>query len=382
VRSFLSAAVVGFAAFVACAPLHAQTSSCDVGTFQQRLRNRYFLDSCWNENKALQQRVERAKANVKPKDEPPSGLAARAREQLILLRREVDARVPTRDYADALKKSLDEAIAQLALLPGIDSLDAAETYRALQTDTWKLDAAPTVPGGQPQKYLRDSGCAAERDSNTKCREVFQRAVEYSDDLLAAGYVIGVLHEKAIKDGYDQAVLREKRWHAYLYDTQFQYWWELGLNRWREETCFDSFVFKCDKQGRDADGNPLGFRDPPTNRAVFFHPDVGVQYLDAEPKGDKFKPALVVQWFGYQWWDWKDNSDKVHGLRGLSFASTISDNANYKALGWGAHIQINEYALAFTSHSGKLAITLNLQLGDKISKLNDEWADKLKKAKGK
>lgn len=378
-RSFRNAAHAGFAALLLSAAVHAQPSDCELGTFGERLLNRYLLQSCWDKNKALQERVKGIETQFKRPDDPPASWIGRAREQLDLLLAEVQKREPKPVYAP-LVQSLNEATAQLGILPDMSSLGARQTYRALQIDTWKADAPLDLPGGIATKYLTASGCSDKTAPDAKCAAVFQRAVDLGDDVFVAASVVGLLHEDRAKKFHEDAVLHEKRWHAYLYDTQFQYFWELGLNRWLEETCFDSFIFKCDKQKRDPKGTPIGPREPPTHRAILLHPDIGVQYIDAEPKGERFKPALVIQWFGYQWWDWKDNSDKISGLRGLSFASTISDNANYKALGWGAQIQINEYAVAFTSHSGKLGITLNLQLGDKISKLNTESADKLKKLK--
>jgi hypothetical protein len=391
VRSSRNAATAVFAAsLLFCAPVHAQSSKCDTGPVVLRLVDRYTAE-CLKDNEALQKRKKSIESAFERKDEASASWPGRAREQFQLLLEEVQKRATSPPYADALKDSLNDAIVQLSLLPDMAALAARETFPSLQTNTWRTSVRPSrAPGGLAASHLRDTDarCVDENDPGTdpKCRAAFGRAVQVGDDVFIAGTIIAKLHAPEAKRFHDLAALREKRWHAYLYDTQFQYWWELGLNRYLEENCADRYLLpligkKCDKQERDKDKNPLGFREPPEYRAVFLHPDVGLQYLDAEPHGDRLKPALVIQWVGYQWWKWKENEAKINSLRGVSFVSTISDNASNKTIGWGAQIQLGEYAVAFTGHRSKLAITLNLQLGDKISKLNEEWADKLKRLKG-
>lgn len=386
-RSFPSAlAALIAASFALCAPLHAQPAKCEKGAVVLRLVDRYSKE-CIEHNDALQKRKKEIEAAFERKDESSASWTGRAREQLGALLRQADTSNPP--YQGPLTQSLKEAIAQISLLPDLTSLAARETYPALQLDTWNVGPRRNQrPDGLGASTLYDASpaCADENDAGTSatCRQAFDRAVQVADYVYLAGQVMVALHKSQGKSFHELATLREKRWHAYLYDTQFQYFWELGLNRWREETCFDRAIValfdECKRPVRDKHDNPLGFREPPTNRAIFLHPDIGLQYIDAEPDGDRFKPTLLIQWFGYQWWDWKDNSEKITGLRGVSFVSTLSDNATAKTLGWGAMFQVNQYAVAFTGHGSKLAVTLNLTLGDKISKLNDDWANKLKRLK--
>jgi hypothetical protein len=377
--AIVAAALVVFAAFDA----HSQ-SVCDRGPFRERLEDRYVNPICLKENAATEKRVEAVDAAFKSKDETSATWRERAREQLRLLLSEVNKRPATLPYVDVLKQALDEAVAQLNLLPTMDDLAHRTTYPALQIDTWKPSSrASNRPGGLAAKHMNDTGCIDNTGTDPKCRDAFRRATEIGDDVFVAAEIISRLHEPQGKKFEQLAALREKRWHAYLYDTQFQYFWELGLNRWREETCFDRYLVRlfgreCKEQKRDEYDNPLGFREPPDHRAIFLHPDVGLQYIDAEPNGDRLKPALIIQWFGYQWWRWNDNEAQISKLRGISLVSTVSDNVSSDTLGWGVMIQVDQYAVAFTGHGSKFALTLNLQLGDKISKLNEEWADKLKR----
>jgi hypothetical protein len=372
-------------ALTGAAPVRAQ-ALCDSGTFEERLELRYGNPECLKATQARRRAVSDAFARLE--DKAPAAWMRKAGEEYAALLREVEASPRQAPYAESLKTQLATAIAQVQGLPGPHALAEREKFRALQIGFWRnVTVLNNTPGDLAARLLRDASCLDKTETDAACSAAFGRASAIGDDVLVAGQITSLLHAIARQDFIDQARLREARWHAYLYDTQFQHWWELGINRHLEEKCpgqLHGYVApligrKCEPPARDPQGNPLGFRETPTYRGVFLHPDVGLQYLRHEPRGDRFKPSVVFQWVGYQWWKWQGDGAKITDLRGVSLVSTLSDNVAHKRLGWGAMVQYESYAVAFTSHSGKLAITLNLQLGGRISRLNEEWADRLKRA---
>jgi hypothetical protein len=134
--------------------------------------------------------------------------------------------------------------------------------------------------------------------------------------------------------------------------------------------------ECRELKRDPHGNPLDWREPPSFRAIALHPDIGFMYDQNDPKGSRTNVALVFQWFGYQWWEWETN--KVKDLRGLSIVSTVADNAVGYPVGLGLQAQYGKYAFAVTTHGGKPIYTLSLNLLERLSSLDEQASDFLRR----
>ncbi len=248
------------------------------------------------------------------------------------------------------------------ILSGLNELITASKPHPdrLSFNQWKLEEGLEV-GGIPFTILATNKCDSETPaSNKACEETYQRAILYASFIHQIGAAVNQYNTEARQGMHAEYVAREERWHSYLYDTQFQYAWELMANRYIDVNIRDS--------KRDAFKNLIESREPPRNKGIFLHPDIGLQYIRSQPQGQQIKPALIFQWIGYQQWTWTGNY--VSDIRGISLASTISDNASASRMGWGIQLQYDDYAVALTSHNGVVAVTLNLKLIDRMSTLNN------------
>jgi hypothetical protein len=275
------------------------------------------------------------------------------------------------------ERKLDQFVNDVKRLKSVDdwgALDAA-TPAAFLPDYWKVDGTVRPdPGGLPAKYLSDEQCLA-ADPSDRCESVFGRAVALADEVFLVDELVSIMTARQRSNFAAEAASREARWHAYLYDAQFEYWWELALNRYAEVKCPRWLRWDCETPPRDKFDNGLGFRKPPNNKLMLLHPDVGLEYLNHEPAGQRLKPVLIFQWIGYQRWQWQH--DAVSGLKGIAVVSSVADTASTKRFGNGLQLQWQKYAVAVTSHGGYVGVTISRSLIDQIQTVNPEWADKLR-----
>lgn len=361
------AAVLAFAAGA-----WAQEPACESGKYQQRLLLRY-EDACRAKNEALLRRLEAVAKGFYGADAAKKGWNDILREQLQGQATQLPqpAAPGAAPFVDTLRARLARAIAAAEAAQFDDD--------ALQIDFWGPFDADETPGPD---YLDARGCSDKTEDGAGCEAAYAQAAQIADSMFTVKNVVAAYHGPERDKLRSQLALRGDRWEAYLYGTQFQYWWELGANRYLAEECprYHAMVAaavgkKCEKTVRDDRGNVIAWRNPPEYKAILLHPDVGVQYGRAQPKGDRLKPTLVFQWLGYQWWDW--DGGKATALRGVALVSTVSDNKSGHTLGHGVQVQVNGYAVALTAHGGRAAITISLNLAEKLSKVNEDAANKLK-----
>ena len=376
-------------------PLHAAVDPCNAGANAERLQQRYENEACRKALKNLQQ----IEADVFKGFGPYEGESSfdawpgKAAEQLKRVQVAVGddlraAQASGQARYLARLGQLDERV-RLAVtgsndLTTLNDLSSAAAPRELLPAFWRVSGDPADTRGElAVKYLEDENCLDARAGDARCERVFTDATRIADHTYAAAQVVGRLHYPLRREFRAQAEQRTERWSAYLYDAQFQYWWELVFNRYLEEQCpsgLNSFVSRliskeCEAPKVDRFGNELGFRDAPDYRATLLHPDIGVMYLDDEPKGERFKPAIVVQAIGYEWWQWRGS--KIEDRRGAALVVTAADNSRVDGLGYGVQLRWNSYALAVTDHDGKLAVTLNLDLTKYLGTVSPKYAEELK-----
>lgn len=357
--------------FGLCSFLHPSRGyaapSCE-GQYRFCFRNELSLSQLQKRNPSLWSDIQRKKTLV-AKTEPNAQRAQVAADALVGVKNELGAiadRTPAlKTVIDALLKDLDATI-DWYRLAGVNAVPGDKTPVALER--WKIEPGSTDPGGAPEQWLKSVGCWAIEASNA-CAGNYSAAIELGGQILV---VLGVIDEfNSPQRAKNLTALQDRlaRWDAYLYGTQFQYVWELMFNRWLDN--------KFREVPRDDFGNDIGLREPPYNRAVALHPDIGLQLIRGQPKGDRIAPAVTFQWLGYLQWRYKET--RVDGLKGISLVSTIADHRGAPAVGTGLMFHWNDYSFAFTSHGGNLAFTFNLKLGDRMSTVNDEWAKEIKKA---
>ena len=226
-------------------------------------------------------------------------------------------------------------------------------------------------GAAPKEWLRRKNCWSVTQKNrvNDCEDEFIKARKLGESIVYVGTVVDKYYVTPRGELLDKLKIREAEWNAYLYATQFQYPWELMLNRYKDNKSAE----------RDDYGNEIGIREAPKKKRIFLHPDVGVQYVSGQVKGEHLIPTLTFQWCGIQKWD-SYSENGIVGLRGVSLVTTVADHKNVSSIGHGLMAHYNSYSVALTSHSGKLAITLNLNLASGLSKINNDLANKLKAPK--
>jgi hypothetical protein len=386
--SLLAACVAGPSVAWAAAP-----DTCDAAkTFGERFIVRY-RDGCWKQDADLTARARAVDRAFEKSDQTPEARIRIAGEQAAKVSPPAGQGGPL-PHIENLRQAVAEAKQNLATLPKLQNIeDRVSTdspqfrYPALQLGYW--DPFENVRRGFGERYLQEQKCETKGVDDQDCARVYAEAVRIGDAMLLMQHTIETLRlplRAELKEALDR---RKARWNSYLYDSQFQYFWELGLNRWLEESCPDglnswvSVVLRrkdeCAALKADTYGNPLDWREPPSFRAIALHPDIGFMYDQNDPKGSRTNVALVFQWFGYQWWKWDDTTNKVKDLRGLSVVSTVADVTNGNAVGIGIQGQYGKYALSVTSHGGKPVFTLSLNLLERLSELDEQASDVLRRA---
>jgi hypothetical protein len=392
------ATIYGLALLAASLANAAASDVCNGGNNADRLESRYFEDSCRKAVKSLQELPASVREAFGPYESNASADAWPDKAEMQLKRIRSDVR-DDQQQADAagqaqlasrlgeLDQRLSTAISKLTNLRTIDELggpNATNNLAELQPSFWRVDVRRDATRGElALKYLQDENCVEAGIGDSRCEPVYVGATKIADHTYATAVVIAHLHEASRRQVRTEATRRTAAWNSYLYDTQFQYWWELVFNRYLEERCpkgLNAWVApliskKCEQRSVDSFKNEIGFREPPDYKASLLHPDLGVMYLDDEPKGDRFKPAVLVQALGYEWWDWKDG--KIENRRGVSLVVSAADNSRTKQLGYGLQLRWNGYAFAVTDHDGKLAVTLNLDLAKYIGTASPKYAESFK-----
>ncbi|NIB44371.1 hypothetical protein HBA55_32555 [Pseudomaricurvus alkylphenolicus] len=271
--------------------------------------------------------------------------------------------------ADALESALNKAIdtsadLQLAYLttPQSQALVADE---GLAINKWGYGAGSHVIWRavilQP---LLDQGCAA-RDVtfsvDSTCYNYFHQK------LAGLAEIYGIVREQILpvavtpigQMSIKRYADRVARWESYFKDTQFQYPWELIVNRrftynWHEIAKEDSI---------------------PTKRYILLHPDVGALYADNDGD-DQTDLALVMQWAGIQWWQEWDKDNRAKHPIGVSVVSTFVDLPEMDEHGFGFMFHYKRFGLSVTKHGDDTAVFFNLKLAEWID--GGDWKAKLKK----
>lgn len=350
-------------------PVWAIAAVSCAGEYRFCFRTELELSQLQQRNSGLWNDIQKIKRDIlAARDDAGHALAAAsalkgARSALV----QIKARPGAPDELDDLLKALDAAT-QWYQLASIGAAPADDL--PVSVGVWRITPGSRDAGGTPERWLTRIGCweiPADKAPAT-CPAAFQTGVDIGYQILTVEQAVEAFNSPLRKQNVTVLQQRTAEWKAYLYDTQFQYWWELGFNRWLDNKLRDKSSDKFD--------NEIGLRKVPTERAILFHPDVGLQYIRDQAKGDQVLAAMTFEWIGFlKWSGYKD--DTVTGLWGVSVASTIADQRNAPRIGTGLMFHLGDYALAVTSHGGHIAYTINLKLGDKLSTVNDDWAQKLK-----
>jgi len=252
---------------------------------------------------------------------------------------------------DAIRDRGDE------LQPGERSAVAPESF-------WTWDGpepGSSVAGIDIRAMLSRSGCeAVPRTAACVATQEAAEGLLRGAQLVRRSYT--PLAAEAIQAASVRAAARDARWRSYFADARSQYPWELFVNSWRYET----------RVRRDR-----GLSGPPDWQWIVMHPDIGMQYVRSAAAGDRFKPALILELIGYNWWTWGEEH-KPQNAWGVSLARTYADTASVPSSAWGLAIhRSNKYTLTLTRKAGKTGVLLSIDLAGAVTTASQEWRDRFR-----
>lgn len=211
----------------------------------------------------------------------------------------------------------------------------------LTTGLWTLDfQSPASTAYLIRKSLESRQCW-KAIQTTACDFAYQGAVR-NLEVVFLMHRVSNAYIDPIADQYikDLKANRDK-WHAYIYDMQFQYPWELMANK-------------------VSDSKP-GWPAPPNSRLILLHPDIGVGLANNQPSGNKTQVALQFQWAGYYHWEGYGLDNKPVRPWGLSLVSTVADLASGARVGYGVGFHYKTFTLSATKHGSSYLFLVNLNL---------------------
>jgi hypothetical protein len=160
------------------------------------------------------------------------------------------------------------------------------------------------------------------------------------------------------------------WHAYRDEALPQYPWEWLINSYR--------LNKGDKgpkgRERDANGQPIGPMNVPTDQIIFLHPGVGLEYRDRSDKepaagttaDSKTAPIVYLEFLGRYRWSWDATTGKMIGGNGISLVGTYADRENDTEVGYGLMFhsrQTKTYTLGITRSGDTTNVIFNADLAE-------------------
>lgn len=123
-------------------------------------------------------------------------------------------------------------------------------------------------------------------------------------------------------------------------------WDSYFDLARTQTFFDITVTTLLERNHFKKDYLVG---PPKRQWFVLHPNVVFEFVNDAPEGDKFTPALSIEWAAVNWW-----RDSIIGIPfGVSLTSLYSDRPEVKSVGHGVTLYFdNKYMLGYANHDGQ------------------------------
>ncbi|MCP4451351.1 MAG: hypothetical protein GY809_07815 [Planctomycetes bacterium] len=255
-----------------------------------------------------------------------------------------------------LLKSLESVWQQLLGSSPQDELSRPTNWRIDQDDF----AVNLIPNERVLNFK-----TAYLDRVTLSSDAYRKAIDSIGILLLTQQTLDYVKRKDALERIG-AVARERtaRWEVYLDQSIPQWPWELAF----VNGPIYEYTLKHEK----------GLGRVPEWQLIVAHPDVALEYVGGATDGDQFKPALMIEIIGADFWSWETGA-KQKGPLGLPFplgaglVATFTDRANSDDWGLGGVIHINHiYNLGATVRGSDTGIFFSVNL----AKL---FEDKRKKA---
>jgi hypothetical protein len=167
------------------------------------------------------------------------------------------------------------------------------------------------------------------------------------------------------------------WHAYRDEALPQFPWEWLVNSWR--------LNRSDTRLRDAQDQPIGPIDVPTDQLVVLHPGIGLEYRDTPDEipaaGTQEEshtvPIVYLELLGRYRWSWDETTGKMIGGNGVSLVATYGDRDNDTDVGYGLlfHFRATKaYTLGITRSGDATNVIFNVDLADFFKDKLSYWKD--------
>ena len=198
-------------------------------------------------------------------------------------------------------------------------------------------------------------------------EIYEAAIDALGILMLTHDTLQYVYKKAAVDAIGKlAEKRVDRWQTYFDKSIPQWPWELAL--------VNGPIYA------HALRDQPGMGKVPEWQMIVAHPDVLLQYVDAADDGDQFKPALMVEVVGGNFWSWGKGAEQKGPWGfpvplGAGFIVTYSDRSNTDDWGFGGILHINHlYNFGVTSHGGDIGFFVSVDLA-KLFENKKKKADK-------
>lgn len=252
-------------------------------------------------------------------------------------------------YTDADRKNYSEASNMLETASDMlannqkyEYLGGIDAYEwVIERDSWN---------SMLESKIEEIGCGSALASDADCRNKYRQKLYpiLSAHLHVHHDVITVLRKVYIAEEAKLQQQRAKQWDSYFSDTQFQYPWELWLNFAADGGFREDYIDKGDVV--------------PTSRFIFLHPDAGFTIVDKEG-ANTVNPALNLQIFGIQGWNWDDDTNRAKHPLGISLSGLLTEIRGQAEYDLGITLIYSRYSLTLSEFENDVAFTINLNLMD-------------------
>ena len=276
------------------------------------------------------------------------------KEIVVYARQKLDPRVT---LEDDLLKSIESVWGQL-------SGSSPQNDLLKRPDNWDIDRNDFRVNLIPNERVLDFKTTY-LDQIERSPDAYRNAIDTLGILLLTSKTLNYVKRKgALKKIGAVAQERKAQWQVYFDESIPQWPWELAL--------VNGPIYKCKLKQQK------GLGKVPEWQLIVVHPEIALEYVDGAADGDQFRPALMIEILGANFWSWDDGAKQKGpwGLPiplGVGFVVTFADRADTDDWGLGGVIHINHtYNVGATFRGSDAGIFASVNL----AKL---FEDKRKKA---
>ena len=364
--------------------MSAGAAECDLvnGPYSERL-SLFVSQSCYDKIAEFSSLRNRVRAETADNSAKADARYTKALQVMTFLQAELSALGELEERTPAAREHAKEIVSRIRAA----SLELGEVQDGdlswNDADQWMVNKWEPGAGTSDTEWflLKDSlfatGCypVPPTDRESQCNNLLSDYMTNARYILAMDIVSDYVLTIPARERIERKEYLHRQWSSYFDDQQFQFWWELNANyclfnprlpgdigTLKKSVCLIPIVGPLVARRWSQQTADTGWVAPPNKRFVYLHPDIGFVYVGAEPNGNAFSPALVMQWLGYLRWDgYAAGTGKMENAYGVSIVSTYADLVGSKSVGIGLMGHYRQYGLSVTRHGDEWAVFLNLNL---------------------